>query len=178
MPTNPQSIINLILADINAIMPNLQSLVASNRLLVGSAEEIHRTPNVPPEIFQRALDRVDRSGILIDILIELLLCKIPYSSEFLSVTSAPVDIFRLLSNASDAADTPHRTAEQIIQLEALRQILEKSSKRKTRNTGRASSKSDNNAPDPPPPLDDDVATNAHNEVDSDLPNDTLKKHKE
>lgn len=125
MATTPQPIINTILGDVNAVIPNLQSLVSSYRLLVGAAEEIHRTPNTPPEIFQRALERADRSGTLIDILLELLCCKILFSSEFLSVTCAPVDLFRLLSNRSDATDTPFNTAEQILQLEALRLLMKK-----------------------------------------------------
>ncbi len=125
MATTPQPIINTILSDVNAVIPNLQSLVSSYRLLVGAAEEIHRTPNTPIDIFQRAVERADRSGTLIDILLELLCCKILFSSEFLSVTCAPVDLFRLLSNRTDATDTPFNTAEQILQLEALRLLMKK-----------------------------------------------------
>jgi hypothetical protein len=129
--TAPQPIINTILSDVNAVVPNFQALVASYRLLVGAAEEIHRIPNVPPDVYQRSIDRFDRTGTLIDIVNELLFCKICFSSEFLSVTCAPVDLFRLLSNSSDAADTPHRTAEQILQLEALRRALGKTNRNRT-----------------------------------------------
>ncbi|MEN6565159.1 MAG: hypothetical protein ABFC57_02515 [Veillonellales bacterium] len=118
------SIINTILADVIAIVPNFSSLVSSYRLLVGAAEEIHRTPDVPIEIFQRAVDRFDHAGALIDILLELLCCKISFSSDFLSVTCAPVDLYRLLSNRSAAADTSFHTAEQIVELEILRRVLE------------------------------------------------------
>lgn len=122
---NPQPIIDLILADINAVIPNFSSLVSSYRLLVGSAEEIHRTPDVCPDVFERAVRRYDNTGTLIDILLELLCCKIAFSSEFLSVSCAPVDLFRLLVNPTTATDTPHNTAEQVVGLEVLRRILDK-----------------------------------------------------
>ena len=69
---NPQPIIDLILADINAVIPNLSSLVASYRLLVGASEEIHRTPEVCPEVFERAVRRADNAGTIIDLFLELL----------------------------------------------------------------------------------------------------------
>lgn len=121
----PQRIIDTILADINAVMPNYQILVSSYRLLVGAAEEISRTPGAPKEIFERAVLRMDNSGTLIDIFLDLLLCKISFSSDFLSVTCAPVDLFRLLATNNPNCDTPHRTGEQILQLELIRRTLEK-----------------------------------------------------
>lgn len=121
----PQRIIDTILADINAVMPNYQILVSSYRLLVGSAEEIQRTPAIPREIFERAVLRMDNAGTLIDIFLDLLLCKISFSSDFLSVTCAPVDLFRLLATCNPVCDTPHRTSEQILQLEVLRRALDK-----------------------------------------------------
>lgn len=111
-------ILNTIIADVNAIVPNLTSLVSSYRLLVGSAEEINRTPGVPFEVFERAVIRYDRAGTLIDILLELLCCKITFLAEFLSVTCAPIDIF---SMAQDPVE--EITVEQIIELEVLRRIL-------------------------------------------------------
>ena len=122
---NPQPIIDLILADINGIIPNLSSLVASYRLLVGASEEIHRTPEVCPEVFERAVKRADNAGTLIDVFIELLYCKIAFSSEFLKISCAPVDLFRLLANRSTATDIPFHTAEQVVEMEVLRRILEK-----------------------------------------------------
>lgn len=124
LPT-PQRIIDTILADINAVMPNYQVLVSSQRLLVGAAEEISRTPGVPKEIFERAVLRMDNAGTLIDIFLDLLLCKISFSSDFLSVTCAPVDLFRLLTTNNPLCDTPQRTGEQILQLELIRRTLEK-----------------------------------------------------
>lgn len=121
--TDTQSIINTILGDINAVIPNFTSLVSSYRLLVGAAEEIQRTPGVPFEIFERAVIRFDRAGTLIDILLELLCCKIAFTSQFLAVTCAPVDIFRLLADCGPCENDPCSTAEQIIILEALRQLL-------------------------------------------------------
>lgn len=106
-------------------MPNYQVLVSSYRLLVGAAEEISRTPGVPKEIFERAVLRMDNAGTLIDIFLDLLLCKISFSSDFLSVTCAPVDLFRLLATNNPNCDTPHRTGEQILQLELIRRTLEK-----------------------------------------------------
>lgn len=124
--TTSLPIVDAILADVNAVIPNFSSLVASYRLLVGSAEEIHRIPGVPAEIFKRAVVRFDRAGTLIDILLELLCCKITFSSEFLSITCAPVDIFRDLATCDPCtADTPCRTAEQIVLLEVIRQALER-----------------------------------------------------
>ncbi len=122
---NPQPIIDLILADINAVIPNLSSLVASYRLLVGASEEIHRTAEVCPEVFERAVQRADNAGTLIDVFLELLCCKIAFSSEFLKISCAPVDLFRLLANPNTATDIPPRTAEQVLEMEALRRILDK-----------------------------------------------------
>lgn len=122
---NPQPIIDLILADINAVIPNLSSLVASYRLLVGASEEIHRTPEICPEVFERAVRRADNAGTLIDVFLELLCCKIAFSSEFLKISCAPVDLFRLLANCTTATDVPSHTAEQVVEMEALRRILEK-----------------------------------------------------
>lgn len=121
--TTQQSIIGTILSDIIGVIPNFSSLVSSYRLLVGAAEEIHRTPGLPFEIFERAVIRFDRAGTLIDILLELLCCKIAFSSQFLEVTCAPVDIFRLLGNSNSLNDDSFITAEQIIILELLRQAL-------------------------------------------------------
>ncbi|MBP2634891.1 MAG: hypothetical protein H6Q72_798 [Firmicutes bacterium] len=119
-----QTIINTILGDIIGVIPNFSSLVSSYRLLVGAAEEVRRTPGVPFEIFERAVIRFDRTGTLIDILLEVLCCKIAFSSQFLAVTCAPVDIIRLLANCNSLNDKSFQTAEQIIILEALRQLLD------------------------------------------------------
>ncbi|CQR72662.1 hypothetical protein SOV_00500 [Sporomusa ovata DSM 2662] len=124
MADSTQTIINTILGDITGVIPNFSSLVSSYRLLVGSAEEIQRTPGVPFEIFERAVIRFDRAGTLIDILLELLCCKIAFSSQFLAVTCAPVDIIRLLANCGTLEDDSCRTAEQIVILELLRQVLD------------------------------------------------------
>ena len=122
---SPQPIIDLILADINAIVPNFSSLVSSYRLLVGASEEIHRTPEVCPEVFERAVRRADNAGTIIDILLELLCCKIAFSSDFLQISCAPVDLFRLLANRTIGTDTPFHTAEQVVEMEALRRILDR-----------------------------------------------------
>lgn len=119
-----QRVVDTILADVNAVVPNFSSLVSAYRLLVGAAEEIHRTPGIPVDVFDRAVRRFDRTGNIIDILIDLLCCKISFSSEFLGVTCAPVDIFRLLANRTATTDTPRHTAEQILQIELLRLAIE------------------------------------------------------
>lgn len=116
-------IIDLVLADINAVVPNFSSLVASYRLLVGSAEEIKRTPGVPTEIFQRSVLRYDRAGTLIDILLELLCCKIAFASKFLGTVCAPIDLPRYFANDSEADYTLQHTAEQVLLIELLRLIL-------------------------------------------------------
>ena len=121
---NPQPIIDLILADISALIPNLSSLVASYRLLVGASEEIHRTPEICPEVFERAVRRADHAGTVIDIFLELLCYKLEFSSDFLKVSCAPVDLFRLLANPTTATDIPHQTAEQVVEMEALRRLME------------------------------------------------------
>ncbi|MDR7868776.1 MAG: hypothetical protein RIN56_18435 [Sporomusaceae bacterium] len=120
-----QTIIDTILADVNAIVPTYISLVNAHRLLVGSAEETKRIGGVTPDAVARAIERFDRSGVLIDILLDLLCCKIAFSSEFLAVTCAPVDIFRLLANRFDAADAPHMVAEEILVLEVVRRAQER-----------------------------------------------------
>ncbi len=121
---NQLTIIETILADVNAIMPNFAALVNAHRLLVGSAEEIHRIPGVTPDAVARAIERFDRSGVIIDILIDLLCCKIAFSSELLAVTCAPVDLFRLLANRLDVADPPHLVAEEVLVLEVIRRARE------------------------------------------------------
>lgn len=123
MAIDQLAIIDTIMADINAIMPNFSSLVSSYRLLVGATEEIQRQKVIPEDVYWRAVQRFDNAGTLIDILLELLCCKISFSAEFLTVTCAPVDIFRLLVNPEEATDTPFHTAEEILQLEALRRIV-------------------------------------------------------
>lgn len=122
--TVPENIINTILADVTAIMPDFVNLVNSYRLLVGAAEELRRTAGISPDVVARAIDRTDRSGMLVDIIIDLLCCKITFASEFLSVTCAPVDLFRYLANPYDVADTPHLVAEEIVLLEVLRRAQE------------------------------------------------------
>lgn len=122
-PPPSQPIVDTILADVNAIIPNFSSLVSSYRLLVGAAEEIHRIPNICPDVFERAVRRFDNAGTLIDILLDLLCCKVNYSSDFLRVSCAPVDLFRLFANRSIPCDQSHYTADQIITLEAIRKAL-------------------------------------------------------
>lgn len=121
----PQPIIDLLLADINAVIPNFTSLVSSYRLLVGAAEEIRRTPTVCPEVFERAVRRYDNTGFLIDVLLELLCCKILFTSELLQISCAPIDLFRLIANPSTETDTSFRTAEQVVGLELLLKIFER-----------------------------------------------------
>ncbi len=111
-------ILSAIISDVNALVPNLASLSSSYRLLVGSAEEIGRTPGVPIEVYERAIIRFDRSGTLIDILLELLCCKIKFLAQFLSTTCAPIDFFSLAQNPIE-----EHTIEEIIEIEVLRRIL-------------------------------------------------------
>lgn len=118
------TIIDTILGDVNAIMPDFVNLVNSYRLLVGSAEELRRTAGIAPDVVARAIERTDRTGVLVDILIDLLCCKISFIGEFLAVTCAPVDLFRFLANPFDVADAPHLVAEEILLLEVLRRAQE------------------------------------------------------
>lgn len=122
MASEQRPIVDTILGDVVALVPQFSSIVASYRLLVGSAEELGRTKGVCEEIIERAIIRADRAGALIDMLLEILCSKIAFSTNFLAVSSAPVDVFRFLS-AAYACDPSRLTAEQIIQLEALRQLL-------------------------------------------------------
>lgn len=111
-------ILDTIIADIGAIVPQYTSIVSSYRLLVGSAEEVSRMPHVPREVYERAVCRYDRAGTLIDILQELLCCKIRFLAEFLSITCAPIDIFSLAQNPLE-----NITIEEIIEIEVLRRLL-------------------------------------------------------
>ena len=111
-------ILDIIVADVNSIVPNLASLASTYRLLVGSAEEIGRIPGVPIEVYERAIIRFDRCGTLIDILLELLCCKIKFMAEYLSTTCAPIDLFSLAQNPVETD-----SIEQIIEIEVLRRIL-------------------------------------------------------
>lgn len=111
-------ILDVIIADVNALVPNLASLASTFRLLVGSAEEIGRIPGVPLEVYERSIIRFDRCGTLIDILLELLCCKIKFIAEYLSTTCAPIDLFSLAQNPVE-----DDTVEEIIEIEVLRRIL-------------------------------------------------------
>lgn len=111
-------ILDIIIADVNALVPNLASLASTYRLLVGSAEEIGRIPGVPMEMYERSIIRFDRCGTLIDILLELLCCKIKFLAEYLSTTCAPIDLFSLAQNPVE-----EDTIEQIIEVEVLRRVL-------------------------------------------------------
>ncbi|MDU4959224.1 MAG: hypothetical protein E6X17_00970 [Sporomusaceae bacterium] len=124
-PLPPVALINLILADVNAILPNFNGLVSSYRLLVGAAEEIRRTPELCPDVFERAVRRYDNAGLLLDVLLELLCCKIVFSSELLQVTCGPVDLIRYLLTCIDGDDTPCRSAQTVVGLEALKRLQDK-----------------------------------------------------
>lgn len=124
-PLPPVALINLILADVNAVLPNFNGLVSSYRLLVGSAEEIYRTPEVCHDVFERAVRRYDNTGLLIDVLLELLCCKIIFSSELLRATCGPIDLFRYLLTCLDGDDTPCRSAQTVVGLEALKRMKDK-----------------------------------------------------
>jgi hypothetical protein len=123
VPTIPETI----LIDVNAIVPIVAALVASYRLLIGGAEEIQRTPGMPDLVFRRAVDRVDLSGLLIDRLLELLACKIPFSADILGVSCAPLDLFRLLGEQETSLLDNRQLAEQLAAAEALRRIFAKKS---------------------------------------------------
>ena len=73
---------------------------------------------VPREIYERAVCRYDRAGTLIDILHELLCCKVRFLAEFLSVTCAPIDLFSLAQDPLEEV-----TVEEIIEIEVLRRLL-------------------------------------------------------
>ena len=121
-PLPPVPLINLILADVNAVLPNFSSLVSSYRLLVGAAEEIHRTPDICPDVFERAVRRYDNTGLLLDVLLELLCCKIVFSSNLLHVTCGPVDLVRYLLTCLDGDDSPCRSAQTVAGLAALKRL--------------------------------------------------------
>lgn len=111
-------ILDVVIADVNALVPNLASLASTYRLLVGSAEEIGRIPGVSLETYERSIIRFDQCGTLIDIIQELLCCKIKFIAEYLSTTCAPIDVFSLAQNPLEAT-----TIEEIIEVEVLRRIL-------------------------------------------------------
>lgn len=121
-PPEPVPLIDLILSDIKALLPQFNGLVSSYRLLVGAAEEIHRTPDICPAVFERAVVRFDNAGTLLDVLLELLCCKIVFSSDLLQVTGGPVDLVRHLLSCLDGADTPCRSAQTVAGLAALRRL--------------------------------------------------------
>ena len=121
-PPDPVPLIDLILSDINALLPHFNGLVSSYRLLVGAAEEIHRTPEICPDVFERAVVRFDNAGTLLDVLLELLCCKIIFSSDLLQVTGGPVDFIRHLLSCLNGEDTPCRSAQTIAGLAALRRL--------------------------------------------------------
>ena len=162
-------IVETILGDVAALVPQMSSIVASYRLLVGAAEELRRMKGVCPEITERALIRVDRAGALIDMLLEILCTKISFSTNFLAVSSAPVDVFRLLSSTY-ACDPSRLTAEQIIELEALRQLLcrERTDICFANKTSGPCPFTPNSKEPPPEPFPSDIAETIETEVTQDL----------
>ena len=121
-PLQPVAVVDLILGDVNALLPNFNGLVSSYRLLVGAAEEIRRTRDICPDVFERAVRRFDSAGTLIDVLLELLCCKIVFSADLLKSTCGPVDLVRYLLTCLDGQDTPCRSAETVVGLAALRRL--------------------------------------------------------
>lgn len=124
--------LNTILADVAIIVPEFSSVVSSYRLLVGAAEEISRTPGTSPEIRQKAVARFDRTGDIIDILIDLLFCKVAFSAQFLEITCAPIDLLRALLTCLTDDDTLSSctplltaTASQPVLQNLVRQFLDK-----------------------------------------------------
>lgn len=141
-------ILDVIIADVNALVPNLASLASTYRLLVGSAEEIGRIPGVPLEVYERGIIRFDRCGTLIDILLELLCCKIKFIAEYLSTTCAPIDLFSLAQNPVE-----DDTVEEIIEIEVLRRILKCYCEK-------------NSCFSTPEPLNEDCAFACHNPIEN------------
>ncbi|MDU4961288.1 MAG: hypothetical protein E6X17_11600 [Sporomusaceae bacterium] len=165
-------IVDTVLGDVVALVPQFSSIVASYRLLVGAAEELNRTKNVCEDIAERAIVRADRAGALIDMMLEILCTKIAFSTNFLAVSSAPVDVFRFLS-AAYACDPSRLTAEQIIELEALRQLLcrERSDLCfADKTTGPCTPPKGKPAAAAPPPLPSDIADELETEITEELSN--------
>lgn len=131
-PSLTPVMVNAILADIAAIVPQFSAIVSSYRLLVGAAEEISRTPGTTPDTRQRAIARFDRTGDIIDMLIDLLCCKVAFSTQLLEATCAPVDLLRALLCASlhrcyptetTTPTPPPSTPTQVVHNELVRQLL-------------------------------------------------------
>jgi hypothetical protein len=170
MASEQRPIVDTVLGDVVALVPQFSSIVASYRLLVGAAEELNRTNRVCEDIAQRAIIRADRAGALIDMLLEILCTKIAFSTNFLAVSSAPVDVFRFLSTAY-ACDPSRLTAEQIIQLEALRQLLcrERSdSCFADKTTGPCTPPPPGSFQAPPPPFPSDLSDELETEITEEL----------
>lgn len=84
--------LSLLFADVRALIEVMDSLTNNYRLMVGAAEELTRTPGVGQQTINLALDRVDNTGTLLDLIIFTLAVKMDFLAEVLSVTGIPLDL--------------------------------------------------------------------------------------
>lgn len=110
MADNTNGIIDvdsILFSDVNALTAVMDSLTANYRLLVGAAEELTRTPGAGQRTINLALDRVDNTGTLIDIVIFTLFIKLDFVAEVLSVSGIPINLlFALIQQIIEALKDP------------------------------------------------------------------------
>ena len=100
-------VIELLFSDVNPLLNVMNQLTDNYRLLVGAAEELTRTPGASQRMVNQALDRVENTGTLIDLVIVSLFIKILFVTEVLDATGLPLTlIFELLEKSVEEARDP------------------------------------------------------------------------
>lgn len=119
-------LINTILTDVTALTLTYRDLALAYFYITEGLGNLLIIKDAPPEIIDCAIERADKSGKLIDLLSELLFCKLSFSSDFLGISCAPVDLLRDLAQCKYYNE--NQSAEQILQMELIRRAMQKKHK--------------------------------------------------
>ncbi len=119
-------VINTILTDVTALTLTYRDLALAYFYITEGLGNLLIAKEVSPGIINRAVERADMSGKLLDLLSDLLFCKLSFSSDFLGISCAPVDLLRDLAQWQYC--NKNQTPEQILQMELVRRAMQKKHK--------------------------------------------------
>ncbi len=117
-------VLNTLLTDTAATSLLFNEIAEGYFFLASAAKLVKEIPETPPGVLERALARTDVTGNVLDAILDLLQCKVNFSTAFLLLTCAPIDVLVALAIAKAECSKDLTTPEQILQLEALRHILQ------------------------------------------------------
>ncbi len=86
------NVTDLLFSDVTPLLNVMNQLTEDFRLLVGSAEELTRTPGVNQRTVNQAIDRVENTGTLIDLTIVSLYVKILFVTDVMDTTGLPLTL--------------------------------------------------------------------------------------